>query len=278
MTVSRRHCRSDGRGDGCHTKMNDPQITVQYRIDHEDVVNYSEAKAVCEEAEDFSIRLEEGRAYFVMRCECTTVEAAKAVVNPYIDSWELGVALTGMPGQFKLKFEKAEIRDPKTGSVQHFVDAGQSRWQFSVPVIPGPYPKPPIGVALNPSHGARLMFDRYERYCNGRTELTNMAYYCLTVMRDLSNGHDGDVKRKYRVSENVIDEFRHLANTGGSAERRKEEHVNKRDLHPDERLFLVEAVKKFIRRVAEVAQSPDEEFPVIPLSELPKLPRDTAST
>ena len=256
--------------------MNDPQITLQYVIDHESFVDYSETKPAYHEEEEFNIRIEAGRVCFVMKCKCTTVDSAKAVVEPYIDSWELDVALTGRPGEFKLKFEKAEIRDQETNSVKHFVDARPVSWHFSTSVTQtqGPYPKPPVGVSLKLSDGVRLMLDRYERYCNGRTELTNMAYFCLTGMRDLSNGNDGDVKRKYRISENAIDAFRRLANTGGRTERRKQQDVNKRDLIPVERLFLVEAVKKFIWRVAEVAQSPDGTFPVITLKDLPKLPRN----
>ena len=56
--------------------MNNSQITLQYRVEHENFVDYSGAESVYEEEEEFSIRMEEGRVYFVMKCNCPTVQSA----------------------------------------------------------------------------------------------------------------------------------------------------------------------------------------------------------
>ena len=254
--------------------MNNSQITVQYRVEHENFVDYSGAESVYEEEEEFSIRMEEGRVYFVMKCNCPTVQSAKEVVEPYIDNWGLHVALTGRPGQFKLTFEKAEIKDLRTGSVEHYVDAGPAHWQFSIPVIPGPYPRPPKGVSLKRSDDVELMFNLYEAFYDDREKLTGIAYFCLTMLEKLAGGskHGGRRKRmpkrreeassKFKIKGYVLNEVAYLSSEkGGKTEARKADGAEEGfDLTEDERTFLENAVMMSIRRVAEEAHSPGKAF------------------
>ena len=254
--------------------MHDSQITLQYRIDHENFVDYSGAKTVYEEEDEFSIRMEEGRVFFVMKCSYPTVESAKQVVEPYIDNWELHVALIGRPGQFKLTFEKAEIKDLRTGSVEHCVEARPAHWQFSTQVIPGPYPRPPKGVTLKRSDDVELMFNLYEAYYDDREKLTGVAYFCLTMLEKLAGDPErrGRLKRmpkrrkeassKFKIKGCVLNEIGFLSSEkGGKTEARKADGTEEGfDLTGDERTFLEEAVKKSIRRVAEEAHSPGKTF------------------
>ena len=260
--------------------MNSPRvITLQYRIEHDQSVDYSRAKPVDHDEEDFSIRIEDNRVRFDMKVHVATVDSAKDAVESYIRSWELDAALRGQPGQFKLRFDRSEIRDcnPTTGEMYATKEFPAACYSVTVIRLSQAYPEPPAGVSLKHSDDVQLMVGRYEDYCHHRRYLTDVAYYCLTAMRYLSSGdrgHDNDVKHKYGISGNVLKTFSRLANKGGPDERRKEQDVDKRGLTPDERRFLEKAVKRFIRRVAEVAQSPDGSFPKITLRDLPEVPHN----
>ena len=62
--------------------MNDPRVVaLHYRIEHESSVDYSKAEPVDHEEEGFRIRIEEGRACFVMKDDHPTVDSALEVVN-----------------------------------------------------------------------------------------------------------------------------------------------------------------------------------------------------
>ena len=68
--------------------MNDPRVgALHYRIEHESSVDYSKAEPVDHEEEGFRIRIEEGRACFVMKDDHPTVDSALEVVNSYISNW-----------------------------------------------------------------------------------------------------------------------------------------------------------------------------------------------
>ena len=255
--------------------MNSPRvIALQYRIEHDQSVDYSKAEPVDHDEEDFSIRIEDNRVRFDMKVHVATVDSAKDAVESYIRSWELDAALRGRPGQFKLRFDRSEIRDrnPTTGEMLATKEFLAPSYAATVTRRSQAYPEPPAGVSLKRNDHVSRMFARYEDYCHHGWYLTDMAYFCLTAMRDLSDrGDDDGVKREYGISGNVLKTFRRIANKGGPDERRKEQDVDKRGLTPDERRFLEEAVKRFIRRVAEVAQSPDGSPQKITLGDLPKV-------
>ena len=153
--------------------MNDPRVVaLHYRIEHESSVDYSKAEPVDHEEEGFRIRIEEGRACFVMKDDHPTVDSALGVVNSYISNWELDDALTSKPGEFKLRFVRSEIVDRKPIPGEHKVSADPVFWEFStsIPTVTKgrPYPKPPIGVSLKRNDDVLLMLGRYEDLCKER--------------------------------------------------------------------------------------------------------------
>ena len=166
---------------------------------HESSVNYSKAEPVDHEEEGFSIRIEEGLACFVMKDDHPTVDSALEVVNPYISNWELDDALTGKPNEFKLKFVRPEIVDRNPTLGEHRVSVDPVFWEFttSVPTVTKgrPYPKPPIGVSLKRNDDVLLMLGRNEDLCNDRDKLTNVAYFCLTMLQELAGGRTNATKK-----------------------------------------------------------------------------------
>lgn len=256
--------------------MNDPHVVaLNYSIEHEVSVDYSEATPICREVEGFNIRIEDNCVRFEMKQHYAAVEAAMEAVEPYIRSWELDVALRGQPGEFRLKLDTPEIvdRKPTPGKVELVGSLllGELSFALGTVIVGKSYPQPPAEVSLKRNGKVLLMYARYEDYCKGREKLTNMAYFCFTVLKQLGGGSGKGVREKYGISGGVLDTFSRLANKGGSAEARKAGNLEGGELTPEERRFLQDAVKKFIRRVAEEAQSPKGSFPKITKADLPEL-------
>ena len=255
--------------------MNDPRVVaLHYRIEHENSVDYSKAEPVDHEEEGFRIRIEEGRVCFVMKDDHPTVDSAMEVVNSYISNWELDDALTSKPNEFKLKFVKPEIVDRKPTPGEHKVSADPVFWEFStsVPTVTKgrPYPKPPVGLSLRRNDDVLLMLGRYEDLCNDRDKPTNVAYFCLTVVQELAGGRT-NATNKFGIEKKVLDKVGELTATkGGRALARKTEGINQ-ELTPGETRFLECAVKVFIRRVAEEAQSPGGPFREITIKDFPEV-------
>ena len=117
------------------------------------------------------------------------------------------------------------------------------------------------------------MYNRYAGYCEAKEPLTTMAYFCLTVLQ-ASTRESRDQRlaaaNKYSISKPVLDQVGNLSSTRGGAGARKAEGV-RRDLTPQERQFLEEAVKTIIRRAAEVASDSDARPAQITLSDLPQI-------
>ena len=152
--------------------MNDPRVVaLHYRIEHESSVDYSKAEPADHEEEGFRIRIEKGRACFVMKDDHPTVDSALEVVNSYISNWELDDALTNKPGEFKLRFVRPEIVDRKPTPGEHKVSAGQVFWEVTTSATVTkrrPYPKPPVGVSLKRNDDVLIMLGRYEDLCKER--------------------------------------------------------------------------------------------------------------
>ena len=240
--------------------MNNPcVVALHYHIEHESSVDYSKAEPVDYEEEGFRVRIEGGRARFMMKDDHPTVDSALKVVNSYISNWELDAALTNKPNEFKLKFAWPEMVDRNPNAGEHRVSAGPAFWEFttSVPTVTKgrPYPKPPVGVSLKRNDDVLVMLGRYEDLCYGRDKPTNVAFFCLTMLEKLAGGRENATK-KFRIESKVLNEVGKLTDRkGGRAVARKAKGINQ-ELTPGETKFLENAVMVFIRRVAEEAQSP----------------------
>ena len=253
--------------------MNEPRVKIlHYIIEPHSSVACSEAMPITHEIENvFGIRVQDGCVHFEMNQHHATVDSARAVVDPYIDSWELDAALTGQPGQFKLRFKGAEFQSIPG---EYVVSAGSVNWNVSVSTptvtISRPFPKPPNGVTLKRDGNVRLMLSRYEDFYDGKYRLPDLAYFCLTVLegaasepkgpnrREWKGGRRKKAAEKFGISMDKLNRVGYLSSErGGPNEGRKQVAATEgNELKTEERQYLVDAVKEFIRKVAEDAQSP----------------------
>ena len=274
--------------------MNDPRVVaLHYCIEHESSVDYSNAEPVDHEEEGFRIRIEERLVCFEMKDDQPTVDSALEVVNSYISNWELDDALTSKPDEFKLRFVRPEIVDRKPTPGEHEVSADPVFWEFTTSATVTkrrPYPKPPVGVSLKRNDDVLLMLSRYEDLCKKRDKLPAVAQFCLTMLEKLAGGRQKAAK-KFAIGKKVLDKVGELGEKGGPAMARTAKHLDKvgelgekggpamartdkridEKFTPGETRFLECAVKVFIRRVAEEAQSPGGPFRKITIKDFPEV-------
>ena len=150
-------------------KMNDPHVVaLNYSILHDGTVKYDDAPPIEYDGPEFSVRVADEKVRLELKTHYATDDAALQAVDRYIRSWELGAALDGRPGQFKLLFKSAEVVDrnpppPTAGKV----NASPTTFRFEVPntvtvtkTSPKPYPPPPpsevtreLSATLDPRPG-----------------------------------------------------------------------------------------------------------------------------
>lgn len=259
--------------------MNDPHVVaLLYSIEHDDSVDYSEARQIEHEEEPFRVTIEDKVVRFELKDHYAREDAAREAVESYIRCWELETALRGRPGQFNLRFDRAEIVDrnpppptPGVVNISAHIRAGVPTVRATVTVTtPKPYPSPPSGVTLDPyDPDAMTMFYRFEGYLENKEPLTSMAYFCLTMLDGyLCNGRRA-AARTYGIDKNVLGMIGNLtANKGGRGIARKASGIGF-GLAREESRFLEEAVKAIILRVAAIAHDPEKRRPKITLSDLP---------
>ena len=264
-------------------KMNDPHVVALiYRIEHDDSVDYSEAPSREHEEVSFHVSVDNKTVCFRFKDHHATEREARTEIEAYIRCWEFEATLDGRPGQFGLRFERAQIVDrnppPTTPGVVDLslsVRAGSPTVRVSATVTaPKPYPRPPSGVTLDPyDPNVLTMYWRFKNYVEGKEPLAGMAYFCLTMLEILLSKSRTQAASRYGIGSSVLDKIGNLvSNKGGPEAARKASGVGNK-LTSEESRFLEEAVKTIILRVAKVAHNPCQQLRKITVSDLPQLPK-----
>lgn len=275
--------------------MNDPQVqALIYQIDHDDSVDYSEAKPCSRDERGFRVRADNLQVRFDFSEHHATEEEAKGAIADYIRAWEFAAQLEHGPEGFGLRLVDSvvvdrhpPVPDPTSGHLQASATfrGGREtmRAELSVTSKPDAYPCPP--TAIEPSPDAESMHRRCMSHLRRREPLPSMAYFCLSMLEDppsegRSSGWTSNKRtaaaEKYRIDESVLAEIGRLSSTKGGTDARKREGAAK-PLDQSERRFLLEAIKRLILRAAERAAGPDAVLAPITLSDLPHLHRRASS-
>ena len=251
--------------------MNDPHVVALiYKITHGPSVDYSKVESLDHDETDFHVHIANEEVRFEFKEHYATEEEALATVEGYIHGWELEAVLCHGPNRFKLRFDRADIKDrnPTPGTV--IVRPSPVRFTVtvsepSVVISPRSYPSPPSRrLTLNPD--VQSMYDRYMGYLQGKEHFPGMAYFCLTVLT-----YSKGMKRAaamYGISRRVLTKISHLSSTKGGNQARKASGKDK-ELTAQDCRFLEETIKAVIRRAAEKVHAPDSDLPTISLSDLP---------
>ena len=250
--------------------MNDPHVVeLIYRVEHHDGVDYRNATPLVCDQPDFELRVQGGRAHFGLKRHYATPEGARNSVEKYIRAWEFDACLTYGPDAFSLAFEDFKIidRDPTPGVVELYAGsyvAAAATSSAQLTVAHSVYPPPPSDIVVSPD--AEVLWQRFMMYRSDREPLASMAYFCLSMLENLAVQVDPNetprrTKRrraaadKFRIGLELLSQIGRLSSARGA---RKAE--SDKDFSRVEREFLVLALKRAIRRVAELAHDSEKDL------------------
>lgn len=265
-----RESTADSEGQG--KPMNDPHVkALYYWVEHDESVDYDNAVPLDHEYELATVHLENRELVVRPKEHYASVQEAREALDGFIRGWEFDVAVEVGTREFGLKYMHADIIDrdpepPQSGVLAVAASPVRFRVQVSEPRVKigkSKYPGPPENPTLDSDNPTALaMLSRLDRYHQGRETLGAMSYFCLTVMQDSAKIAQGatDAKKAardyYGISVQTQSRVAGLStNKGGKEEGRKGASLQEA-FNDDERKFLLDAVKKFTRRVAERAGNP----------------------
>jgi len=256
--------------------MNDPHVqALIYRVEHGQGVNYDRAEPLEFDLAEFHVRVEENRARLELCAHYSEAETARRAVEPFIHAWELSAGLEGSPDDFRIAYDSAEIIDRSpTPGVHSLVPTGISlNLSAGTPtIVVGriSYPSPPQGLHVSPD--VVSMYDRYRQFLQGKEPISSMAYFCLTVLEAGASqgGRRAAAAKMYHTEKAVLDKLGELTAKKGGASARKADGISA-EFTSAERKWVTEALKKLIRRAAEVAHDSAQDLRQITLSDLPSL-------
>ncbi len=221
-------------------------------------------------------RLSEGRLRIEPSAHFASIEEAKRYVDPFLESWEIDIALRFGSPELSFEYETAEVidRDPPPPGPRHLgmvANAGElslSGAIASLHVSRTRYPAPPPNFRLNPD--VDTLWKRYQGYKHGREPLPSMAYFCLTLLETISGSRE-DAAAAFKISGRVLSKIGQLTTERGDQATARKYLAIKAGvpLSAQEIGWLEEAVKAIIRRLGEV-QSIDT-VPIIDVNSLPPL-------
>ena len=187
--------------------MNDPHVeALVYRVRHKESVDYSETVALDFATSDFHVTVSDGVARFTMKEHFATAEAAREVVDPFVQDWEFDACLRYGPGRFELEYDFADVLDRRPTPGVHKVAAARPvRFHFSTStpratLSPGAYPSPPSDIDSSDADVQSLL-ERYKRYRLYGEELPSFAYFCLTVLEQPWSSQRPRSRRRKKAAE-----------------------------------------------------------------------------
>jgi len=251
--------------------VNDPHVEqLHYRLVHGGAVTYVDCEPVERETDAFRLRLADNKLTVEMNEHHPTAEEAQAVVEPFLRTWEIYIALERGKGALGFVFEKADVIDrnpPPPGGDQVLrgsrISEPMRAHRGSLHATNTRYPTPPSAFVASPD--VDTLWHRYERYLDGREPVASMAYFCLTVVTNVPGGR--------RAAASLLGISDGLLNKIGELTARGRKHLPQEDpLSAAEDAWLDGAVKLLIRRVGEVAADPSAAASKITLRDHP-LPR-----
>lgn len=258
--------------------MRDPHVAkLCYRLVPAKTVSFDQPPPVEREIGWFRMRLADDIVTFEMVEHHDSEESARQRVDPYLQAWELDVALSFGQREISFQFQDADIIDrdpplPGTGRVIYAkaAIAAGAALSATAHVSQPQYPSPPEGFVV--SLDVETMWHRYEGYLAGREPLAAMAYFCLTVLQGSAGGRD-EAAEQYGISGKVLDTLGRLTTEIGDEETaRKFDRVRHRRRHTGaERAWIEAAVKVLIRRAGEWEASRQAPQPQVTMNDLPKV-------
>jgi hypothetical protein len=191
-----------------------------------------------------------------MRVHLTTVEQARAAVEPLLQTWEIDIALTRGQREMTFAFKQAHLVDrnpPPPGSTVTATATAAGRASVSAtgqgirktyPVVPTNFRAVPDVVSL---------WTRFEGFKNGREPLASMAYFCFTLLK--SNGNIDVISKALAVDTAVLKKLSELSTNRGDVSTARKMTRQLTPFTSAETQWLDAGIRALIRRVGEIASN-----------------------
>lgn len=251
--------------------MNDPHVeSLSYRLETDRTsLQFQNPPPLDYQAPGFDLHLEDGRLTVTMKDHHASATEARQTVRPLLDSWEFDWALRHGRREMKFVYENANVIDrqpppPGTTILIGTVEMiGVSHLAATAVVGVPAYPMPPSAFKVSPD--VETLWNRYERYVEGREPLAGMAYACFTFITKIMYNGKGDASQKLNISDPVLKELGRLA--GGKGERK---YPTAGPYSAQKKMWLEAAIRLLIRRVGEQAAGV-QQLRQITMNDLPGL-------
>ena len=256
--------------------MRDPHVqSLRYKLVPHELTRFCDPPPFTWETEEFRATVADGAATVNMLKHYPTVAEARAVVDERLRAWEICSGLQSrskyQPFRFEFWHEAMIDRDPDPE------EGVRIRWRTSTTLtvdaviseLLKAIPPPPSEFDASPE--VQAMWWRWEEYNAGRSSLTAMAYYCLTVL-EVGAGGRNEACERYGVSGRVLSTLGRLASGVGDHRTARKAGVQDHRLHtPEEQRWIEEVVPALIQRAGEHAFDSTRQFTELTMAEFPML-------
>lgn len=206
-----------------------------------------------------------GIATVEMIRDVSTIDEARAIVEPYLQGWEIQALIDHVAKhndtQRPLRFEYAgaDVENPAEGNGLAILASPGTCFTYSSHM--------PAPTTFTTSPAVKAMWLRWLNYDEEREPLPSMAYYCLTKIDQLAGGNRRQAASISRIDFAVLSRLGKLVSVGGDDhERRKASAATQPPPYSaEERVWIERAVLSLIKRLGEVEFYRSQETPVSPL-------------
>lgn len=265
--------------------MNDPHVeSVTYRVVYHYTTIYRDVPPAMWETDFFVMHLSGEVAEFQLKEHFSTVGDAREAIEAALKDWQMLIGLARSPDEILFVQPSARVteRQPTSGSrdataaIEAHVSVNASA---ILAVRRKDYPAFPTQFRRSPE--VESMYRHYCEFHQGGGRLTELAYYCLTVLENAAAQFPFASRKakkrlrvaaKYRIHPDVLETMGGLSAKGSPDEARKApKDGNWQPLTSSEKAWLHEAVQQLIRRAGEVAADRAGLLAEIGLSSLPPM-------
>jgi len=181
-----------------------------------------------------------------------TVEEAKAAIEPYLQTWEIGVGLEFGERPMEFVFKQAHILDRNPNPA----GSGAGNMAFGGFSISGKgqitlqaYPAAPANFIAVPN--VVTLWNRLEGFRKGHEPLASMAYFCFTVIKKHYGG--ANAAKLLAIDNAILRKMSELSTNRGDDLTARKMTRDLKPFTPTEARWLDAAIRAVIRRIGEIA-------------------------
>jgi hypothetical protein len=222
----------------------------------------------------FQAKLDRGVLRANLREHFATEAEARAAVEPFLQTWEIDIALEHGGREITFAFKQLYVVDrdppppPPPGVITGMVATSQGRgstWATGQVTLKA-YPPAPSNFVAVPD--VVTLWTRFEGFTKGREPLAAMAYFCFTVLKNSFGGRAG-ASKALAIDEDVLRKLSELSTNRGEAATARKMTRHLAPITATEARWLDAAVRALTRRVGEIAAGPSP--PQLTMKQLPPL-------